>query len=64
MLDAGPTLREEIGCEVPPVPPGTPPVEGSCLLVGAELLYGQARRIDGAEASDTRLHLTARYVIF
>ena len=34
------------------------------LLVGAELLYGQARRIDGAEASDTRLHLTARYLIF
>jgi hypothetical protein len=37
---------------------------GANLLVGAELLWGQAIRIDGAQASDTRLQLTARYLIY
>ena len=37
---------------------------GANLLLGAELLWGQATRIDGAQASDTRLQLTARYLLF
>jgi hypothetical protein len=34
------------------------------LFVGAELLWGNAERQDGAQASDSRLQLTARYLIY
>jgi len=34
------------------------------LFVGAELLWGKATRQDGAEAGDSRLQLTARYLIY
>lgn len=34
------------------------------LYLGAELLWGEARRQDGTAASDSRLQLTARYLIF
>ena len=34
------------------------------LFVGAELLRGSAERLDGAKASDTRVQLTARYLIY
>jgi hypothetical protein len=34
------------------------------LFVGAELLWGQAERADGARADDTRVQLTARYLIY
>ncbi|HEX6691723.1 MAG TPA: DcaP family trimeric outer membrane transporter [Burkholderiales bacterium] len=34
------------------------------FFVGAELLYGKAKRQDGVEASDSRLQITARYLIY
>lgn len=34
------------------------------LFVGAEALWGQAERVDGSRASDTRLQLTARYYLY
>lgn len=34
------------------------------LFVGAEALWGQAERVNGARASDARLQLTARYYLY
>jgi len=34
------------------------------LFLGAELLWGNAERQDGVQASDSRLQLTARYLIY
>jgi hypothetical protein len=34
------------------------------LLVGAELLWGRATRVDGADATNLRLQLSLRYLIF
>jgi hypothetical protein len=34
------------------------------LFFGAELLWGEAQRVDGTRADDTRIQLTARYYLF
>ncbi|QJR11223.1 hypothetical protein DSM104443_02296 [Usitatibacter rugosus] len=34
------------------------------LIVGAEVLWGQATRVDGATASNTRLQISVRYLVF
>lgn len=34
------------------------------LFLGAELLWGEAQRIDGTQADDSRLQLTARYYLY
>ena len=34
------------------------------LIVGAEVLWGEATRLNGATASNTRLQITVRYLIF
>lgn len=34
------------------------------LFVGAEVLWGRAERVDGSQADDTRLQLTARYYLY
>lgn len=34
------------------------------FLVGAEILWGEAKRVDGADATNFRLQLSARYLIF
>ena len=33
------------------------------LLVGGEVLWGRATRIDGATATNTRLQLSVRYLV-
>ena len=34
------------------------------LIVGGELLWGEATRVDGASATNTRVQLSVRYLIF
>ena len=34
------------------------------LIVGGELLWGESRRVDGASATNVRVQLSARYLIF
>jgi hypothetical protein len=34
------------------------------LIVGAEVLWGEATRVDGSSATNARLQLSARYLIF
>jgi hypothetical protein len=34
------------------------------LYLGAEVLWGTAQRQDGAQASDSRVQLTARYLVY
>jgi len=34
------------------------------LFLGAELLWGKAERVDGSEADDSRVQLTARYYLY
>jgi hypothetical protein len=37
---------------------------GADLVLGAELLWGKAERLDGARTDDSRVQLTARYLIY
>ena len=37
---------------------------GTDLYLGAEILWGTAQRQDGAQASDSRVQLTARYLVY
>jgi hypothetical protein len=34
------------------------------LIVGGELLWGEATRVDGSSATNTRVQLSVRYLIF
>jgi hypothetical protein len=37
---------------------------GTDLYLGAEILWGTAQRQDGVQASDSRVQLTARYLVY